>query len=61
MWKGSSTKTEEKQHGSQCFSNLSTANQLFAVFIRPRLGLLITDVNTRFKIPDATYSRMFGL
>ena len=59
VWKGSSTNTEKKQHGSQCFSNLSTANQLFAVLIRLRLGLLITDVSTRFKIPDATYSRMF--
>ena len=52
-------KTGEKQQGSQCFSNLSIANQLFAVLIRLRLGLLITDVSTRFKIPEATYSHMF--
>ena len=39
VWKGGSTKTEEKQQGSQCFSNLSTANQLFAILIRLRLGL----------------------
>ena len=59
VWKGTNTKTEEKQQGSQCFSNLSTANQLFAILIRLRLGLLITDISTRFKIPEATYSRMF--
>ena len=59
VWKGSSTKTEEKQLRSQCFSNLSIANQLFAVLIWLQLGLLITDVSTRFKIPEPTYSRMF--
>ena len=59
VWKGSSTKTEEKRHGSQCFSNLSTTNQLFAILIHLRLGLLITDVSTHFEIPEATYSRMF--
>ena len=58
-WKGSSTNMEEKQHGLQCFSNLSVANQLFSILIRLRLGLLITDVSTRFKIPEATYSHMF--
>ena len=58
VWKGGSTKTEEKQQGSLCFSNLSTANQLFAILIRLPLGLLITDVSTRFKIPEPTYSRM---
>ena len=31
LWKGGSTKTEEKQQGSQCFSNLTTTNQLFAI------------------------------
>ena len=48
-WKGSSTNTEEKQHGLQCFANLSVANQLFSILIRLRLrlGLLITDVSTR--------------
>ena len=35
------------------------ANQLFAILIRLRLGLLITDVSTCFKIPEPTYSRMF--
>lgn len=35
MWKGSSMKPEEKQHGSQCFSHLSTGNQLFSVLIQP--------------------------
>lgn len=34
VWKGSNTKTGEKEQGSQCFSNLSTANQLFAILIR---------------------------
>ena len=55
-WKGNSTNMEEKQHGLQCFSNLSVANQLFSVFIGLWLGLLITDVSTKFKIPEATYS-----
>ena len=59
VWKGGSTKTEQKQQGSQCFSNLSTANQLFAILIRLRLGLLITDVSTRFKIPEPTYNCIF--
>ena len=59
-WKGSSTNIEEKQHGLQCFSNLSVANQLFSILIRLRLGLLITDVSTRFKISEATYSCMFS-
>lgn len=58
-WKGTGTNVEEKRHGLQCFSNLSVANQLFSILIRLRLGLLITDVSTRFKIPEATYSRMF--
>ena len=58
-WKGSSTNIEEKQHHLQCFGNLSVANQLFSILIRFRLGLLITDSSTRFKIPEATYSRMF--
>ena len=49
----------EKQHGLQCFSNISVANQLFSIFIRLQLGLLITDVSTRFKIPEGTYSCMF--
>ena len=58
-WKGSSTIMEEKQHGLQCFSNLSVADQLFSILIQLRLRLLITDVSTRFRIPEATYSRMF--
>ena len=33
VWKGGSTKTEEKQQDSQCFSNLTTANQFFAILI----------------------------
>ena len=33
VWKGSNTKTEDKQQGSQCFSNLSTANQFFAILV----------------------------
>ena len=51
-WKGNSTKTTEKQHGLQCFGNISVANQL-------ELGLLITDVSTHFKISEAIYSHMF--
>ena len=58
-WKESSTNMEGKQHGLQCFSNLFVANLLFSILIRLRLGLLIKDVCTRFKIPEATYSRMF--
>ena len=58
VWKGGSTKTEEKQQGSQHFSNLITANQLFAILIQLQLGLLITDVSTHFKIPEPTYSYM---
>ena len=58
-WKGNSTSTEEKQLGPQCFSSLSVANQLLAVLIRLRLALPITDISTRFKIAEATYSRMF--
>ena len=58
-WKGNSTSTEEKQLGPQCFSSLSVVNQLLAVLIRLRLALPITDISTRFKIAEATYSRMF--
>ena len=42
-----------------CFSSLSVCNQLFAVLIRLRRGLESLDVCTRFKISEATYSRMF--
>lgn len=58
-WKGNSTSIEEKQVGLQCFTSLSVANQLFAVLIWLHLALLITDISTRFKIAEATYSRMF--
>ena len=56
VWKGGSTKTEEKQQDSHCFSNLTTASQLFAILIQLQLGLLITDVSNRFKIPESTYT-----
>ena len=59
-WKGSSTSLEEKQqHGSQCFGGLSIANQLFAILVRLRLALPLTDVCTRFRMAEGTYSRMF--
>jgi len=58
-WRGSSTNMEEKQQGLQCFHNLSVANQTLSVLMRLRLALPITDVSGRFKIPEATFSRMF--
>ena len=58
-WKGSSTSSAEKQYASQCFRGLSVAIQLFSVLIRFQLALSLTDVNRKFKIPEATYSRMF--
>ena len=61
-WNGSKTKDmsiEGSCHGSRCFTDITIGNQLFAVLVRLRLGLLITDVCTRFKISEATYSRMF--
>ena len=42
-----------------CFSSLSVANQLFAVLIISQQGLKSLDVNIRFKISEATHSRMF--
>jgi len=58
-WKGSSTSSAEKQFGSQCFSSLSIANPMFAVLIRLRLALPLTDVSRQFKLPEATYCCMF--
>ena len=59
VWKDGSTKTEEKQQGSQRFSNLSTPKQLFAILIQLRLGFLIIYISTHFKIPELPYSCMF--
>ena len=46
---GRQYKDEEKQQGSQCFSNLSSANWLLSILVRPQIGLLITDVNNHLK------------
>ena len=64
-WRGSqtldnrSTESSVQRKPFRCFSNLSVCNQLFAVLIRLRRGLESLDVCTRFKISEATYSRMF--
>ena len=49
----------QRRSTSRCFMSLSVANQLFAVLIRLRRGLESLDVCIRFKISEATYSRMF--
>ena len=61
-WNSSRTKELNiggKQCGPQCFSGMSTANQLFSVLIRLRLGLLAADVCIRFKISESMYCRLF--
>lgn len=62
-WRGSETsdnrESSRERKSSRCFSSLSISNQLFAVLIRLRRGLESLDVCTRFKISEATYSRMF--
>ena len=64
-WRGSETSDDRSTESSlqrkpfRCFSSLSVCNQMFAVLIRLRRGLESLDVCTRFKISEATYSRMF--
>ena len=52
--------TQQRGVNSRCFTNLSVANQLFAVLIRLRRVLESLDVCTKFKISETTYSRMFS-
>ena len=62
-WNSSKTKelsSQGKQSGTRCFSSMSIPNQLFAVLIRLRLGLLSADVCFRFKISEGMYSRLFA-
>ena len=61
-WNSSRTKELNiggKQCGPRCFSGMSTANQLFSVLIRLRLGFLAADVCIQFKISESMYCRLF--
>ena len=40
--------------------DLSIANQLFAVLVRLRLALPITDISVRFGIAESTYCHLFS-
>lgn len=41
-------------------SDISIANQLFAVLVRLRLAFPVTDMSVRFGMPESTYSRLFS-
>lgn len=41
-------------------SDISIANQLFAVLVRLRLAFPVTDMSVRFGMPESTYSHLFS-
>ena len=62
VWNSKRTKefdVQGKQGRSQCFQDISVANQLLSVFVRLRLGLVAADVCVCFKLSEVTYSRLF--
>ena len=62
-WNGRYTKDNSNMahHFARAkFSDISIANQLFAVLVRLRLAFPVTDKSVRFEIPESTYSRLFS-
>ena len=42
------------------FSDISIANQLFALLVRLWLAFPVTDMSAQFGIPESTYSCLFS-
>lgn len=59
FWIGSNTdQTTDRQRAST--GSLGLMDQLFAVLVRMRLGLYITDISERFQISEGTFSKYFS-
>jgi len=56
-WRGNSTPTKDRQRPTRI--TLPLIDQMFAVLVRLRLGLLLNDIADRFSIPVSSFSNMF--
>ena len=60
-WQGAEkTRPATNNHsGPRPWKDMTIPNQLFAVLVRLRLGLCAADAAARFRMSEATYSRLF--